>query len=163
MGCSFSLVLLKFSNFSLSLAIYIVVVIVAYLIIEKGIKVKSESSRKITHTFVTLLFRGLLSGVIIASAVVIGKIGGPLLGGMFAMFPAMFLGALLITYFSHGPMFSSAVMKTALLSAVSVVVYGVLVRYTYIPLGLWGGTTVSLLVSFGTGWTIYQFVIVRLY
>ena len=162
-GCSFSLVLLKFRNFPLSLVIYVVVVIISYLIIEKRIRVRSESARKTIHTFGTLLFRVLLSGVIIASAVFIGKMGGPLLGGMFAMFPAMFLGALLITYFSYGPMFSSAVMKTALLSAASVVFYGVLVRYTYIPFGLCLGTIASVLISFGTGWAIYKFVIVRLH
>ena len=161
-GCSFSLVLLRFSNFPLSLVIYVIVVVVSYFIIEKGIRVRSESARKIEHTFGTLLFRGLLSGVIIASAVVMGKMGGPLLGGMFAMFPAMFLGTLLITYFSHGPLFSSAVMKVALISAVSVVFYGVLVRYTYIPLGLWWGTLVSIIISFSSAYFIHGLVVKRI-
>jgi len=152
----------RFNNFPLSLIIYVVVVIVSYFIIEKGIRVRSESARKMTHTVGTLLFRGLLSGAIISLAVVIGKMGGPLLGGMFAMFPAMFLGTLLITYFSHGPLFSSAVMKTALLSAVSVVFYGVLVRYTYIPLGLWWGTLVSVLISFCSAYFIHMFVVKRI-
>jgi len=161
-GCSFCLVLVRFNNFPLSLIIYVVVVIVSYFIIEKGIRVRSESARRMTHTAGTLLFRGFLSGAIISLAVVIGKTGGPLLGGMFAMFPAMFLGTLLITHFSHGPLFSSAVMKTALLSAVSVVFYGVLVRYTYIPLGLWWGTLVSVLISFCSAYFIHMFVVKRI-
>ena len=161
-GCSFSLALLRFSNFALSLAIYILVVVFSYLILEKGIRVRSEPARKINHTFGTLLFRGLLSGVIIASAVVMGKMGGPLLGGMFAMFPAMFLGTLLITYFSQGPLFSSAMMKVALISAVSVVLYGVLVRYTYIPLGLWWGTLASIIVSFSSAYFIHVLVVRRI-
>ena len=161
-GCSFGLVRLRFSNFALSLAIYVMVVVVSYLIIEKGIRVRSEPARKINHTFGVLLFRGLLSGVIIASAVFLGKIGGPLLGGMFAMFPAMFLGTLLITYFSQGPLFSSAVMKVALISAVSVVFYGVLVRYTYIPLGLWWGTLVSIIISFSAAYFIHVLVVKRI-
>jgi hypothetical protein len=68
----------------------------------------------------------------------------------------------LITHFSHGPSFSSAVMKTALLSAVSVVFYAVLVRYTYIPLGLWWGTLVSVLISFCSAYFIHVLVIKRI-
>ena len=159
---SFTLVLLRFSNFHLSLIIYVIVVLISYLIIEKGIKVKSETARKTKNTFGNLIFRGLLSGIIIALAVVMGKIGGPLLGGMFAMFPAMFLSTLLITYFSHGPLFSSAVMKVAILSAVSVVFYGVLVRYTYLPLGLWWGTLMSIIVSFSAAYFIHVLVVKRI-
>lgn len=159
---SFALVFLKFSNFPLSLIIYLIVVFISYFIIEKGIGVKSESARKIEHTFGSLLFRGFLSGMIIALAVVMGKIGGPLLGGMFAMFPAMFLSTLLITYFSHGPLFSSAVMKAAILSAASVVFFGILVRYTYIPLGLWWGTLFSIIISFSFAYFLHVLVIKRI-
>jgi len=159
---SFTLVLLEFSNFPLSLIIYIIVVLASYFVIEKGIKVKSETARKTKNTLGTFIFRGLLSGTIIASAVVMGKIGGPLLGGMFAVFPALFLGTLLITYFSHGSLFSSAVMKAALISAVSVVLYGVLVRYTYIPLGLWWGTLISIIFSFSAAYFIHVFILKRI-
>ncbi len=160
--CSFSLLVFKFSNFYLSLMIYVIVVFISYFIIEKGIRVKSKSAREIKHTVGTLLFRGLLSGTIIALAVAMGKIGGPLLGGIFAMFPAMFLSTVLITYFSQGPLFSSGVMKVGLFSAVSVVLYGVLVRSTYIPLGLGWGTLVSIIISFSTAFFIHVLVIKRI-
>lgn len=159
---SFTLVLLRFSNFALSLIIYIILVLISYFIIEKGIRVKSEIAQKTKNTFGTLIFRGLFSGFIVVLAVVMGKIGGPLLGGMFAVFPAMFLSTLLITYFSHGSLFSSAVMKVALLSAVSVVLYGVLVRYTYIPFGLWWGTLISIIISFSAAYFIHVLVVKRI-
>ena len=159
--CSSSLLIFKFSNFYLSLIIYVIVVLVSYFIIEKGIRVKSESAREMTHSVNTLLFRGLLSGTIIALAVALGKVGGPLLGGMFAMFPAMFLSTVLITYFSQGSLFSSAVMKVALISAVSVVLYGVLVRSTYIPLGLGWGTLLSIIISFSAAYLIHALIIKR--
>lgn len=110
----------------------------------------------------TVIFRGLFSGLIIALAVVMGKVGGPLLGGMFAMFPAMFTGTLLITFFAHGPLFSSAMMKASLISAVSVVLYAVLVRWTYIPLGLSGGTFVSILVSFAAACLLHIFIVKKI-
>ena len=161
-GISLSLVFLNFKNFSLSLVIYFGVVMLSFFLVEKGIKVKSERAKRVNSTFMTLMFRGLFSGAIIALAVIMGKIGGPLLGGMFAMFPAMFTGTLLITYFSHGPLFSSAMMKVALISASSVVIYAVLVRYTYIPLGLYSGTMVSILVSFSYAYIIHILLVKRI-
>ena len=160
--CSWSLLIFKFRNFYLSLVVYLIVVLASYFIIEKGIRVKSESAREMTHTASALLFRGLLSGTIITLAVALGKTGGPLLGGMFAMFPAMFLSTVLITYFSQGPLFSSAVMKVALFTAVSVVLYGVLVRHTYVLLGLGWGTLVSITLSFSAAYLIHALIIKRI-
>jgi uncharacterized membrane protein (GlpM family) len=155
-------VLQDFGGFYLSLIIYFLVVPVSFLIIEKGIKVKSETAKKIRITFGAMIFRGIFSGLVIAMAVAMGKIGGPLLGGMFAMFPAMFTGTLIITYFLHGPLFSSAMMKVALIGAVSVVLYAVLVRYTYVPLGLLGGTFVSILGSFASAFLLFLFIVKKI-
>lgn len=154
-GISSVLVILDIQHFALSVGIYIAVALLSFLLIEKGIKVKSSRAVAARNTAKTLVFRGLFSGAIIALAVIMGKIGGPLLGGMFAMFPAMFTGTLLITYLSQGPLFSSAMMKVALISASSVVLYAILVRMTYVPLGLFLGTAVSILVSFTYAFFLY--------
>ena len=159
---SLFLVHMNFNNFLHSIIIYVFVAFLSFFLIEKGIKIKSEPGSKLKSTLQTLFFRGLFSGAIIVLAVFIGKIGGPLLGGMFAMFPAMFTGTLLITYFSHGSLFSSAMMKVALLSASSVVLYAILVRYTYIPLGLLLGTLVSILVSFFYAFIIHAGLVKRI-
>jgi hypothetical protein len=161
-GFSFALVLLKFDDFLLSIGIYAVVAFLSFLLIEKGIRVRSERPALVRNTLRTLMFRGLFSGAIVVLAVIMGKIGGPLLGGMFAMFPAMFTGTLLISYFAHGSLFSSAMMKVALLSASSVVLYAILVRFTYIPLGLILGTLVSILVSFSYAFIIHISLIKRI-
>jgi hypothetical protein len=147
-GFSLTLVLFRFDDFTLSVFLYLMVVILSFFLIEKILRVKSKRPGPVENTLKTLLFRSFFSGTIILLAVLLGKIGGPLFGGMFAMFPAMFTGTLLITYISHGSLFSSAMMKVALLSASSVVLYAILVRFTYIPLGLFLGTLVSILVSF---------------
>jgi hypothetical protein len=49
-------------------------------------------------------------------------------------------------------------MKASILGAISVVVYGTSVRYTYIPLGLLPGTLVSLAISFGCAFFIHRFL-----
>ena len=161
-GLSLFLVHVNFNNFFRATTIYVFVAFLSFFLIEKGIKVKSEPGSKLENTPLTLFFRGIFSGAIIVLAVFMGKIGGPLLGGIFAMFPAMFTGTLLITYFSHGSLFSSAMMKVALLSASSVVLYAILVRYTYIPLGLLLGTFVSILVSYFYAFIIHIFFVKKI-
>lgn len=161
-GLSLFLVLINFSDFLLSIIIYVIVVFLSFFLIEKGIKVKSEPGGKLKSTLQTLFFRGLFCGTIIFLAVILGKIGGPLLGGMFAMFPAMFTGTLLITYISHGSLFSSAMMKVALLSASSVVLYAILVRYSYIPFGLFLGTLVSIFISFSYAFIIHAVLVKKI-
>jgi hypothetical protein len=145
---SFLLVIFKFNDFVFSVTGYIGLLLVSFYFVEKKLQVKSESSRKVRLTLTLMVMRGLISGFIVTIAVVFTRIGGPLLGGVFTMFPAMFLGTLLITYFSHGAGFSSAVMKASIFGAISVVIYGIVARYTFVPLGLWGGTGVSILISF---------------
>jgi hypothetical protein len=161
-GFSLTLVLLDFEAFLPSIFIYVAAVVLSFFVIEKVLKVKSERAVPAKNTLKTLIFRGLFSGTIVVLAVVMGKIGGPLFGGMFAMFPAMFTGTLVITYLSHGSLFSSAMMKVALISASSVVLYAIAVRITYIPFGLFLGTAISILVSFTYAFIIHVTLIKRI-
>lgn len=155
---SLVLVIIQFDSFPFSLVAYVCMLLFSYWIAEKKLKVKSESGKKMRYTLPIILFRGTFSGLVIALAVVMTKVGGPLMGGMFAMFPAMFIGTLFITHFTHGASFSAAVMKASILGAISVVVYGVSARYVYVPLGLLPGTLVSLAISFGCAFFIHQFL-----
>jgi hypothetical protein len=67
-------------------------------------------------SFSNVLLRGLVSGLIITLAVAFAKLGGPLLGGVFASFPAVFLSTMILTYFAQDRVFSVSVMKTLMLS-----------------------------------------------
>ena len=78
------------------------------------------------------------------------------------MFPAMFTSTILITYFSQGVEFSSATMKSAMLGAVSVVIYSLVVRYTFIPLGIFPGTLIAVAISFSGGYLVYKRILTRL-
>lgn len=153
---SLVLVIFRFSSFNLSVGVYVVLLIFSYCFVEKILNVRSESRREVKLTFKLVLFRGFISGLIILLAVFLTKTGGPLIGGIFVMFPAMFLGTLLITYFSHGARFSSAVMKASIFGAISVVIYGIVARYTLIPLGIWFGTALSILISFFCAFVIHN-------
>ncbi len=159
---AFALLFLKFNNYALSLLGYLVSILCSYFIVENIFKIKSVAGQKINYTTQTILLRGLIGGLVIALVVFLGKIGGPILGGIFSGFPAMFTSTMLITYFSHGPEFSAATMKSSLISIVSLVIFSIMVRYTYLPLGIILGTLVSTLVSFTSGVIVYNFVVKKL-
>jgi hypothetical protein len=159
---SFSFALLGFNSFFVALLIYAILLLVSYNVLEKKLRIKSESRRKVKYTFSMLLFRGLLGGGVISFAVIMSKVAGPLYGGMFSMFPAMFLSTMVLTYVAHGASFSSGTLKSAIIGSISIVAYAPAVRYTYLSLGLLWGTIVSILVSYALGVLVYYLWIKRM-
>lgn len=159
---AYVLVIFRFENVAAGLITYVVSFFLVYYLVEYVLHVPSATGKSIRYTTKTILFRGLLSGMVIGFAVMMGKIGGPLLGGMFSAFPAMFTSTIVITYLSRGAAFSAATMKSALLGLATVVVHALMVRVTYVPFGIWWGTLVSSFVSFTTGYIIYRIGIKRL-
>ena len=156
---SFILILIKFDNFLHSLISFAILSAFSYLIIEKKLNIKSESRKKIKYSFSMLLFRGIFSGAIILFSVLMAKISGPTLGGIFAVFPAMMLSTIIITHFAHGKNFSLAVMKSLMVSGtITPVVYAISVRYSYIYLGLVFGTLISFFISLISSYIVYIFV-----
>ncbi|MCX8109880.1 MAG: hypothetical protein N3D15_01325, partial [Syntrophorhabdaceae bacterium] len=59
-------------------------------------------------------------------------------------------------YYCHGPSFSSAVMKSSMIGAISVVIYGITARFVFIPFGMWLGTIISLGVSYLFAFLIHK-------
>ena len=159
-GCSsFILALVKFNSFLISLIGFTVFVTLSYFILEKWNSFPSESKKYTKYTMPVLLIRGILSGSIIAFAVIMAKVAGPLLGGMFSAFPAVMLSTMIITYFSHGTNFSIAVLKIITVSGpVNVLAYAVAVRYLYGSVGLLWGTLISFVISLISSFLVYQFV-----
>ncbi len=146
-------------NYPLLLILYTATLLLSYWLLESVFKVKSLAGKKIKYTKTMILWRGLLSGSIISLAVLMAKIGGPIFGGVFSTFPALFLSTLLITYFTQGPAFSQAITKSLMLSSITVVIYSIIVRYTYLPLGILLGTIISTVGSLMSGYLTYRFVI----
>lgn len=156
---SFSLVLLKFSNFAYSLIGFLALLLFSYYALEKKLHITSEGRKAIKYTAQKIAIRAVLSGTVIAFAVTMAKIGGPLLGGMFAAFPAVMLSTAVITYLAHGKSFSHAVMKVLMVSgSVNVVAFAIAVRYTYPRLGLAYGTLSSFAASLIVAYLVYTFI-----
>lgn len=134
-----------------------------FLVVEKGMRIPSQIKEKKHYTAAQIAFRAVFGGVVIAFAVLMGKLGGPLLGGIFATFPAMFLSTLVITYRVGGADFSRAVGKSLLVSGIATVPpYALAVRFLYPWAGLGLGTLLAILVSLGIGYFTFLFMRARM-
>ena len=153
------LVSARFDDFTLSLIGFGILFLSSFFLMERVFQIVSVQGKVLRHAPRLILARALGGGLAVSLAVYLGKVGGPLWGGVFSTFPAMFISTMLVTYFAHGPAFSAGVMKNAMLSGTSVVVYAAAIRIAYPLMGLGAGTLVSLFVSLGSGWTIYKLVI----
>jgi hypothetical protein len=157
------LYLLNIQLFWISLLGWLILLVFSYLTAEKWMKIPSHGRLTITYPPSQLIWRALFGGGIIALAIFMGKIGGPLLGGIFGSFPAMFLSTLVITFKTSGPGFSRSVGKSLLISGlINVPLYEIMIRFLYPIVGLGLGTALALLFSLGSGYLTFLFMKARL-
>lgn len=156
---SFALVFIHFNDFGLSLIGFFGLLLLSYGVMEYVLRVKSLGGRTTSLSFSNILVRGLISGGIITLSVACARLGGPLVGGVFASFPAVFLSTMILTYFAQGSTFSVSVMKPLLLSGtVNTTVYASAVRVFYPLFGLIGGTIGSFLLSLISMYIVFLLV-----
>lgn len=141
-------VLLKFENFILSVCLYILFFIFAVYVLENVLKLPSFGKGDLKYSSLHFILRAVFGGIIVALAVFLSRIGGPVFGGIFSAFPAVFISVLVINYRSRGMEFSRAMTKPLLVTGmISIFMYGLGVRYFYPSLGLWWGTLAAYLFS----------------
>jgi hypothetical protein len=160
---AFLLYLLDIQAFWLSIVGWLVLLAFCFWAVERQLKIPSAERLNGSSPPAQVLWRALFGGTVIAWAVFMGKLGGPLLGGIFGSFPAMYLSNLVITSLMGGPEFSRSVGKSLLISGtINVPIYEILVRYLYPTIGLGPGTVVALLVIMASGYLTFQVVKTRL-
>jgi hypothetical protein len=105
-----------------------------------------------------LAARGVLGGGIIALAVVIAKFMGPVLGGIFSVFPALFLSTMLIYTFEHGAEYAGAMAKTMSIGGTSVVVYAFAGHFLFPVYGMALGSLIAFVESVLVAMALYPLV-----
>lgn len=136
------------SNFALSVALFFPMTFLSYTLLEKKFNIDSSSKAVLNYTTSQLLFRSFVGGFLITLAVLMAKIGGPLIGGMFAAFPALTIALIIVSRLHHGEEYTEALLKNFIITgALSVLIYTIAVRYSYPEFGLFYGTIVSLIIS----------------
>ncbi|TET26992.1 MAG: DUF3147 family protein [Candidatus Bathyarchaeum sp.] len=150
-------------DFWISVIGWALLVLGCYLIVEKCMDVSSQGKVSVRYTSSQVIFRALFGVIVIVFSVFMGKIGGPVYGGVFATFPAVFLSTLLITYRTGGAKFSQAVAKSLMVSGmINVVIYAIAVRYLYIRTGLLYGTVIALAISAVSAYLTFMFMRAKL-
>jgi hypothetical protein len=106
--------------------------------------------RKLEHLALNrkeFFFRTIFAGSFIVIAVFLGKVSGPLWGGIFACFPAAFSSSLLILGNRHGIEFTSSVAKMMPLGSIGNVFFAVAFYFMVPFIGMLPGTVIAYLVS----------------
>lgn len=153
------LVFFKFNNFALSLLGYALLLCISYLLMQYVLHIKSIRGQNYHFSISNVIFRAMLSGTIIVLTVTFARLGGPLVGGAFASFPAVFTSTMIISYRSQSSAFSSGVMKILMLSGTTnVTVYATAIKFLYPLFGLIGGTLSSFLISLVSTYLIFLLV-----
>jgi uncharacterized membrane protein (GlpM family) len=142
-------IVIYYSNLTsiiLSLTVYLVCFLLAFLILDKKKKITSQDTIKVHYTALKLLGRSLIAGIVIAIAVSFSNVGVTL-SGIFSVFPAIFLSTMLISLREHGPQFTGAMAKGMIYGSPSVVSYTIGIHYLYPLIGILAGTIGAFLIA----------------
>lgn len=162
-GCSYLIILFQFDNFNWGLTICILVLIVCTIIFEKVFVASSISGQKTEFKTSQLLVRALFAGLIIGAAVLASRFLNPLLGGILASFPAVFVSTLIILHNSRGGKVAIGLAKSLLVSGfINVMAYVIAIRLLYPSIGLYWGTLIGLIISLITAYLTHRFILKRL-
>jgi len=150
-------------NFGLNLLIYAVSMIIAFFVLENFLLIRSVTGQKSNPAGKHTIVKSLFGGFIITMTVLIAKAGGPVLGGIFAGFPAMFISTLVISYKIQGTDFSRAMTKPLLVTGmITIAVYAIAIKYLYISTGLYWGTLISIGISAISAYLTFRFILPKL-
>jgi len=131
-------------NFALCLMAGCVISVLTYYGFAKKLKLQNLKGQEKHYRLWEIIFRGVGAGALVTTSVLLSEIGGPVLGGIAAAFPAVFTSTLIILNRSRGTAFSRAVTKPLVLSGIlTIIPFCVGVRYLYPTVGVLLGTIVS--------------------
>ncbi len=145
-GLSTLLYFAGIENILISIILYALSLVFSFIFLEKIKKIESHKKVKVHYTPKKIVFRGVLAGTVIATAVFFSNID-PTLSGIFSIFPAIFLSTMIITYLEHGPLFTSGFAKSMIFGSQTVMSYVISLHFLYPKFGLILGTIFSFLIA----------------
>lgn len=147
----------RFENIYIATVFFIAVWLITLRFMQ-GQVIDLKTPKRIGYTFGQKIARSSFSGAIVASAVVVSSVLGPLWGGALAAFPAMFLGTFIILCRSYGCEYSRAFARNTPLGLFGVVPYLWGVHFLYPSFGLVYGTLVSYVLSVTATYAVYRLI-----
>ncbi len=111
------------------------------------LKLQNLKGEKKVYKVHEIIFRGVGAGSLVLLSVLLSQIGGPVLGGIAAAFPAVFTSTLIILNKSRGKEFSRAMTKPLVFCGIlTIIPFCVAARFFYPIFGVWFGTLFSYLI-----------------
>jgi uncharacterized membrane protein (GlpM family) len=124
---------LRPADFALASAANAAVFLAGWGVLAKGIRLRAVRRQPFRHSAGQVAGRTLFGGLMIALAVLASKAGGPLYGGIFAGFPAVFVSTLVIVHRSRGLSFArDMTLPMFVTGMITIGVFGTAVRY-FVP------------------------------
>ncbi len=153
------LILSGFNGFWISLMVWLGSLVICIFVTNRVMDIPHKGGIRVPYTTKQILGRGIVSGFIISTAVLITRLAGPTVGGIFSNFPVIFMSTLYITYTTGGLEFSRAVAKTLMLSAmVNVGVYSFAAHFAYQYFGIITGTLIAIAASTLSAFSVYSII-----
>ncbi len=149
------LVLIEFSDLTMSLVAYFLMITVSYVLLTVLPKIKVPPC-KFRYSAGEKITRYFFAGFVIALAVFLSKVLSPFWGGIFAAFPAAFFSALVILHRHHDSDFLFRTFYNAPIGSISTVVFALAAAYTFPPFGFVVGTILSFAISLVAAFVLYH-------
>jgi hypothetical protein len=153
------LYLLDPANLAIALGIYALAALSATLWLRTRHRYAEEGGRNIKYRARDVLFRGVFAGTVIAIAVFMTSVGGPVLGSILSVFPAIFLSTMIILYTRQGEKFTGATGRSMIPGTVNVVVYAVAAYLLFPIYGAITGTVLTVIISYAWSAAFYLAVV----
>ena len=140
------------------IVIYGLVTLTCFFLVKYKMNVPIMGKRNVKYTIPTLAFRATLAGAIVATAVILAAVGGPVWGGIFAIFPAIMLGNIVILTRSQGIPFTRYTVKVMLPAASDIIVFAVGVYFFYPLFDVLGGTILAYMLAISYAIFMYPYI-----
>jgi len=141
------IVMLGVRNFVISLVAGISISILTYFGFTRTLRLQNLEGEPKLYRIRDVLLRGIGAGSLVLLSVLVSQFGGPVLGGIAAAFPAVFISTLIILNNSRGTEFSRAMTKPlAICGILTIIPYCVAVHFLYTATGVWFGTLTSYFI-----------------
>ncbi len=153
--------LLNIKSFTISVIAWLIIVPISIFIVTKFMKIDNDLKPK-KKSSSSLLFKAVVSGIVISTIVLLSKLLGAVWGGIFATFPALTISTLLITAKSGDLEFTKVIMKNVLISTTTTIgIYAIIVRFVYPEFGIYLGTLISYAIMLLISAPLYYLVFER--
>jgi uncharacterized membrane protein (GlpM family) len=153
------LIVLQIDNLPVALVAWILAATMGYYVMQHRLRIRSQSRVPIRYTLLQIVWRAAFSGAVIAFAIGMSKVGGPVWGGIFSAFPAVYTSTLIITSRSVSVEFSRSLITSALISGViNPVVFGLVLRCIIFDFDLLTATFLAYAASMVSAYLTYLFI-----